>query len=120
MPANLENSAVATGLEKVSFPTMWISLYVYVLALEDAKQCSNYLLFSASKYSTGRRVITIINNDKTTWSHSWFNSAIWQSGMVLLDIWKFQGFIHRHNRKKNKEKTAPQLCTNAQTLPFRT
>ena len=34
MPANLENSAVATGLEKVSFPSN--------LKGRNAKECSNY------------------------------------------------------------------------------
>ena len=33
MPANLENSAVATGLEKFSFP---------IPNKENAKECSNY------------------------------------------------------------------------------
>ena len=44
MPANLENSAVATGLEKVSFP---------VPKKGNAKECSNYhtivLISHASK-----------------------------------------------------------------------
>ena len=35
MPANLENSAVATGLEKVSFHS--------ILKKGNAKECSNYL-----------------------------------------------------------------------------
>ena len=34
MPANLENSAVATGLEKVSF--------IPILKKSNAKECSNY------------------------------------------------------------------------------
>ena len=34
MPANLENSAVATGLEKVSF--------IPILKKGNAKECSNY------------------------------------------------------------------------------
>ena len=34
MPANLENSAVATGLEKVSFTP--------ILKMGNAKECSNY------------------------------------------------------------------------------
>ena len=45
MPANLENSAVATGLEKVSF--------VPTLNKGNAKECSNYhtivLISHASK-----------------------------------------------------------------------
>ena len=45
MPANLENSAVATGLEKVSFPP--------IPKKDDAKDCSNYhtiaLISHASK-----------------------------------------------------------------------
>ena len=44
MPANLENSAVATGLEKVSFP---------IPKKGNAKECSNYhkiaLISQASK-----------------------------------------------------------------------
>ena len=44
MPAHLENSAVATGLEKVSFP---------ILKKGNAKECSNYrtiaLISHASK-----------------------------------------------------------------------
>ena len=35
MPANLENSAVATGLEKVGFPSN--------SKKSNAKECSNYL-----------------------------------------------------------------------------
>ena len=34
MPANLENSAVATGLEKVSFHSSWKE--------DNAKECLNY------------------------------------------------------------------------------
>ena len=45
MPANLENSAVATGLEKVSFHS--------ILKKGNAKECSNYhtvaLISHASK-----------------------------------------------------------------------
>ena len=45
MPANLENSAVATGLEKISF--------VPILKKGNAKECSNYctivLISHASK-----------------------------------------------------------------------
>ena len=45
MPANLENSAVATGLEKVSF--------IPVPKKDNAKECSNYytiaLISHASK-----------------------------------------------------------------------
>ena len=45
MPANLENSAVATGLEKVSF--------IQILKKSNAKECSNYhtiaLISHASK-----------------------------------------------------------------------
>ena len=45
MPANLENSAVVTGLEKVSFPP--------IPKKDDAKDCSNYhtiaLISHASK-----------------------------------------------------------------------
>ena len=45
MPANLENSAVATGLEKVSFH--------FILKKGNAKECSNYhtiaLISHASK-----------------------------------------------------------------------
>ena len=45
MPANLENSAVATGLEKVSFHS--------IPKKGNAKECSNYctivLIFHASK-----------------------------------------------------------------------
>ena len=46
MPANLENSAVATGLEKVSFP-------IPIPKKGNAKECSNYrtiaLISHASK-----------------------------------------------------------------------
>jgi len=42
------------------------SVFIPIPKKGSAKECSNYLLFSASKYSTGGRVITIINNDKTT------------------------------------------------------
>ena len=45
MPANLENSAVATGLEKVSF--------IPILKKDNAKECLNYhtiaLILHASK-----------------------------------------------------------------------
>ena len=45
MPANLENSAVAAGLEKVNFP--------FILKKGNAKECSNYhtiaLISNASK-----------------------------------------------------------------------
>ena len=46
MPANLENSAVATGLEKVS-------CFIPILKKGNAKECSNYhtiaLILPASK-----------------------------------------------------------------------
>ena len=46
MPANLENSAVATGLEK-------ISVFIPILKKGNAKECSNYptteLISHASK-----------------------------------------------------------------------
>ena len=42
------------------------SVFIPIPKKGNAKECSNYLLFSASKYSTGGRVITFINNDKTT------------------------------------------------------
>ena len=55
MPANLENSAVATGLEKSNFPwTFFISNFFIPIPKKDkAKQCSNYhtiaLISHASK-----------------------------------------------------------------------
>ena len=48
MPANLENSALATGLEKVSF-----SVFIPIPMKGNAKECSNYctiaLISHASK-----------------------------------------------------------------------
>jgi len=50
MPANLENSAVATGLEKVSFQ---IQIQIPIPKKGNAKECSNYhtvaLISHASK-----------------------------------------------------------------------
>ena len=44
MPANLENSAVATGLEKVSFLT--------IPKKGNAKECSNYCTIDSSHYQS--------------------------------------------------------------------
>ena len=44
MPANLENSAVATGLEKVSFHT--------TLKKGNAKECSNYRTIALIKHTS--------------------------------------------------------------------
>ena len=44
MPANLENSAVATGLEKVSFHSN--------LKTGNAKECSNYRIVALISYSS--------------------------------------------------------------------
>ena len=44
MPANLENSAVATGLEKVSF--------IPIPKKVNAKECSNYLTISLISHAS--------------------------------------------------------------------
>ena len=44
MPADLENSAVATGLEK--------SVFISVPKKGNAKQCSNYNLFALISHSS--------------------------------------------------------------------
>ena len=44
MPANLENSAVATGLEKVSF--------IPIPKKGNAKECSNYHIIELMSYSS--------------------------------------------------------------------
>ena len=44
MPANLENSAVATGLEKVSFIT--------IPKKGNAKECSNYRAVALISYAS--------------------------------------------------------------------
>ena len=44
MPANLENSAVATGLEKVSFIT--------IPKKGNAKECSNYRTVALISYAS--------------------------------------------------------------------
>ena len=41
MPANLEHSAVATGLEKVSFHSFF-SVFILISKKGNAKECSNY------------------------------------------------------------------------------
>ena len=43
MPANLENSAVATGLEKVSFHSN---------SKDNAKECSNYLTIALISHAS--------------------------------------------------------------------
>ena len=43
MPANLENSAVATGLNKVSFP---------IPKKDNAKECSNYHTIALISHSS--------------------------------------------------------------------
>ena len=55
MPANLENSAVATGLEKVSFPSNHRKNVIVnvIVNVNIARECSNYricaLISHASK-----------------------------------------------------------------------
>ena len=44
MPANLENSAVATGLEKV--------IFISIPKKGNAKECSNYRTIALSNYHT--------------------------------------------------------------------
>ena len=44
MPANLENSAVATGLEKVSF--------IPILKKGSAKECSNYCTIALALHAS--------------------------------------------------------------------
>ena len=44
MPANLENSAVATGLEKVSFIT--------ILKKGNAKECSDYCMIALISHAS--------------------------------------------------------------------
>ena len=44
MPANLENSAVATGLEKVRFIT--------IPKKGNAKECSNYLIIALISHAS--------------------------------------------------------------------
>ena len=44
MPANLENSAVATGLEK--------SVFIPVTKKGNAKECSNYLTITLISYAS--------------------------------------------------------------------
>ena len=44
MPANLENSAVATGLERVSF--------ISILKKSNAKECSNYCTISLISHAS--------------------------------------------------------------------
>ena len=54
MPANLENSAVATGLEKVSF--------IPIPKKGNAKECSNYCAIALNSQS--RKVMLKILQDK--------------------------------------------------------
>ena len=44
MPANVENSAVATGLEKVSF--------IQIPTKDNAKECSNYHTISLISHAS--------------------------------------------------------------------
>ena len=44
MPANLENSAVATGLEMVSF--------IPILKKDNAKECLNYCTIALSSHAS--------------------------------------------------------------------
>ena len=44
MPANLENSAVATGLEK--------SVFILIPKKGNAKECSNYFIIALISYTS--------------------------------------------------------------------
>ena len=54
MPANLENSAVATGLEKASFHSFFFLFSVFTLVTKkgNAKECSNYHTIALISYTS--------------------------------------------------------------------
>ena len=49
MPANLENSAVATGLEKVSF--------IPIPKKDNAKECSNYCTIALISHTSNVQIL---------------------------------------------------------------
>ena len=58
MPANLENSAVATGLEKVSFHS-------------NAKECSNYCTIALNSHASTEKAMASHSSTLSGKSHGW-------------------------------------------------
>ena len=66
MPANLENSAVATGLEKVSF--------IPIPKKGNAKECSNYCTIALISYAS-KVMLKILLSQASTVHEPWTSSC---------------------------------------------
>ena len=88
MPANLENLAVATGLEKVTL------VFIPIPKKSNAKECSNYHTITLFSHTNKVMLNILLNIHWKDWCWSWNSStlAIW---CEELTHWKRPWFWER-------------------------
>ena len=69
MPANLENSAVATGLEKVR------SIFILIPKQGNAKECSNYLTIALISHASMEKAMAT-HSSTLSWKLPWMEVLV--------------------------------------------
>ena len=77
MPANLENSAVATGLEKVSF--------IPIPKKGNAKECSNYCTIALISHASTEKAMAT-HSSTLAWKLPWTEEPGRLQSMGLLRV----------------------------------